>query len=112
MLKRPLPRWENTFLSNQPQIFEAMACGAFVLTDRQKDCLRLFKDGEHLVYFDGPQDLRDKARYYLDNEDKRRRIARGIPGCHHQTPVSRQGSRNFENYEAIGVDGHANMFVL
>jgi len=58
-----------------PKLFEAMACGCFVLTDRQKDAQALFKDKEHLVFFDDPQDLRAKIKYYLDHEDERKRIA-------------------------------------
>ncbi len=58
-----------------PKLFEAMACGSFVLTDRQKDVQALFKDKEHLVFFDGPEDLRSKIKYYLDHEDERKRIA-------------------------------------
>lgn len=58
-----------------PRVFEAMACGAFVLTDRQKDVLALFKDGEHLVTFADVQDLRAKVGYYLQHPDERRRIA-------------------------------------
>jgi len=58
-----------------PKLFEAMACGCFVLTDRQKDVQTLFKDKEHLVFFDDREDLRSKIEYYLDHEDERKRIA-------------------------------------
>lgn len=58
-----------------PRVFEAMACGAFVLTDRQKDVLSLFKDGEHLVAFNDDQDLLDKASYFLRHPEERERIA-------------------------------------
>ena len=59
-----------------PKLFESMACGAFVLCDRQKDAMRLFKDGEHLVYFDDAKDLRKKAEYYLNHNQERIQIAR------------------------------------
>jgi len=58
-----------------PKLFEAMACGCFVLTDRQKDAQALFKDKEHLVFFDDQKDLRSKIQYYLEREDERKRIA-------------------------------------
>ncbi|MFH0754190.1 MAG: glycosyltransferase [Candidatus Omnitrophota bacterium] len=58
-----------------PKLFEALACGAFVLCDDQKDARTLFKDGEHLVFFKDPEDLRIKAAYYLDRPDERQRIA-------------------------------------
>lgn len=58
-----------------PRVFEAMACGAFVLTDRQQDVFALFRDGEHLVGFAGGSDLDQKIVYYLNHADERRRIA-------------------------------------
>ncbi len=58
-----------------PKLFEAMACGAFVLCDRQKDAMTLFQDGQHLVFFQDEQDLQQKVRYYLSRPDERRRIA-------------------------------------
>jgi spore maturation protein CgeB len=57
------------------RVFEAMACGVFVLTDRQKDVLALFRDGEHLASFSDGDDLDRKIAYYLEHEDERLRIA-------------------------------------
>lgn len=62
-----------------PKLFEAMACGAFVLVDRQKDAQRIFKDGQHVVFFDQENDLREKIAYYLSHPDERRKIAQ--QGC-------------------------------
>jgi spore maturation protein CgeB len=59
-----------------PRVFEAMACGAFVLTDRQKDVLELFKDGEHLASFSGGSDLERQVLYYLNHVEERRQIAK------------------------------------
>jgi spore maturation protein CgeB len=59
-----------------PRIFEALACGAFVLSDRQKDVLSLLREGEHLACFDDAADLAGKVRYYLDHPGERDRIAR------------------------------------
>jgi spore maturation protein CgeB len=68
---------ENRFHVHQasPRVFEAMACGAFVLTDRQKDVLSLFKDGEHLVSFSDAADLDRKIAYFLKHAAERREIA-------------------------------------
>ncbi len=62
-----------------PKLFEAMACGSFVLCDRQKDAAVLFKDKYHLVFFDDADDLREKAAYYLGHEEERKLIA--YQGC-------------------------------
>ena len=39
-----------------PKVYEALACGGFVICDNQRDVKRLFKDGEHLVIFQGAKD--------------------------------------------------------
>ncbi len=58
-----------------PKLFEAMACGAFILCDDQKDARRLFNDGEHVVFFKDKEDLKAKAVYYLQQPQQRARIA-------------------------------------
>jgi spore maturation protein CgeB len=58
-----------------PRVFEAMACGAFVIVDNQKDVFLLFKDGVHLVRFDEPDYLVSKVSYYLDHTEERKKIA-------------------------------------
>ena len=59
-----------------PRIFEAMACGAFVISDDQKDVFSLFKEGEHLVRFTDSDDLVAKVIYYLDHALEREEVAR------------------------------------
>ena len=63
-----------------PKLFEAMACGSFVLCDRQKDAQALFKDKEHLVFFDDAKDLRSKIEYYFgpSNEERRTHCPSGL----------------------------------
>ncbi len=58
-----------------PRVFEALACGAFLLTDRQPDVLALFQDGVHLAAFSDGQDLKRQILHYLDRPAERRRIA-------------------------------------
>jgi spore maturation protein CgeB len=58
-----------------PRIFEAMACGAFVISDYQRDVFALFDDGKHLVGFKTVDELIKKIEYYLLNSKKRREIA-------------------------------------
>lgn len=59
-----------------PRVFEALACGAFVITDRQKDVMALFRNGEQLVTFADGEDLRKKVEAYLGCAKERERIAR------------------------------------
>ncbi|NQT04138.1 MAG: glycosyltransferase [Planctomycetes bacterium] len=58
-----------------PKIYEALACGSFVLVDNQKDVFSLFENGKHLVLFDNIEDLKQKIRYYLKNPGERKEIA-------------------------------------
>ncbi|HBG60268.1 MAG: hypothetical protein A2Y03_05345 [Omnitrophica WOR_2 bacterium GWF2_38_59] len=58
-----------------PKIFEALACKSFLLVDKQKDVLDIFKDRKHLVFFEDPNDLRQKILYYLDSDKERSFIA-------------------------------------
>jgi spore maturation protein CgeB len=58
-----------------PRVFEAMACGAFLLCDAQRDVVTLFKDGEHLALFQDGQDLRRQIAHYLAHPLERARIA-------------------------------------
>lgn len=58
-----------------PRVFEAMACGAFVISDHQRDVMALFKDGEHFVSYNGHKDLISKIKFYLKNPAERKKIA-------------------------------------
>lgn len=58
-----------------PRIFEALACGAFVISDAQRDVFSLFKEGVHLERFVDSKDLIEKIKYYLDHPEERKRIA-------------------------------------
>lgn len=64
-------------LSNQvsPKLYEAMACGSFVIVDSKPDAKALFRDKEEVVFYDGEKDLKEKVQYYLDNADERITIA-------------------------------------
>lgn len=59
--------------------FEIPACRQFMLAERTEEHLELFEDGVHAAYFDGPDELRDKALYYLRHPSERERMARA---CH------------------------------
>ena len=57
--------------------FESLATRGFLLTDRQQgmDLLGL-EDGGHCALYDSIEEGIDKARWYLDRDEKRRQIAR------------------------------------
>jgi spore maturation protein CgeB len=58
-----------------PRVFEALACGAFLLVDDQKDIRTLFQEDEHLVIYHNAADLKKKVLYYIENDTERKRIA-------------------------------------
>lgn len=56
--------------------FEAMGQGTLLLTQRTGYGIpELFQDGVHLVVYKDCNDLIEKAAYYLEHEDERKRIA-------------------------------------
>ena len=60
------------------RIFEAMACGKLVLTDRlaeETGLSEMFIEGEDIVYYDEMFDCIEKMNYYNENEEERERIA-------------------------------------
>jgi len=58
-----------------PRVYEAMACGAFLMVDSQKDVKSLFKDHEELVVFMDADELKKLLSYYLNRPEKRIAIA-------------------------------------
>ena len=59
-----------------PRLFEALACGSFVLCDQQRDVFYLFKDGTDLVSFSNATDLMRKNDYYLVTRMNEARLPR------------------------------------
>ena len=60
------------------RIFEGMACGRMVITDRLDPSTGmndLFIDGQDIVYFDSAEDAIDKIRYYAAHDAEREAIA-------------------------------------
>lgn len=57
------------------RVFEATACGAFLLTEERRVLKDFFSPGRELACFRDPAELRTLARYYLDNDEERAAIA-------------------------------------
>lgn len=61
---------------------EIPACGGFMLAERTDEHLAMFKEGEEAAYFSSNEELLEKCKYYLSNNDKRVEIAqRGVLRC-------------------------------
>jgi hypothetical protein len=61
------------------RIFEGMACGKLVITDKlSKDTLleNLFTDGEDIILYDDLLDCANKIAYYNEHDNERERIAK------------------------------------
>ena len=61
------------------RIFEGMACGKMMLTDRlplETKLHELLIDGQDIVYYDNAEDAIEKIRYYASHNDERLRIAK------------------------------------
>lgn len=58
-----------------PRVYEALACGAFLMVDAQRDVVTLFKDREDLVLFRDTDELRELIKYYLERPEERLKIA-------------------------------------
>jgi spore maturation protein CgeB len=55
--------------------FEIPACGGFQLSERTDEVLGFFEEGKEIECFDSLEELKDKARYYLQHESQRQQIA-------------------------------------
>jgi hypothetical protein len=87
------------------RLIHYLAGGAFVLAKRVPDSDRLFKDGEHLRYFDSIDEFFELADWYLEHEDERRRIAdRGMERTHAEFNGTKIAQYTLEVIEKGGYD--------
>jgi spore maturation protein CgeB len=68
--------------------FEVPACGGFMLAERTEEHLELFEEDKEAAYFDCPEELVDKVRYYSTHDSERGRIA----GAAHKRAISSKWS--------------------
>lgn len=55
--------------------FEIPACGSMLLSDRTQECQEFFAEGREAEYFDSPEELVDKVKFYTTHEKARAQIA-------------------------------------
>ncbi len=55
--------------------FEIPACGGFMLAPRTPELQALYEEGREAEYFSSPEELCQKAAWYLEHEDQRQCIA-------------------------------------
>lgn len=58
------------------RVFEALACGCLLFTDKNKFMNKFFKGGKHVIYFNSKNDLKKKINYYSINKDAAYKIAK------------------------------------
>lgn len=57
------------------RVVDIMGCGGFVLTNYQEEIMEYFSVGEECVVYENMEDLFLKAKFYLTNDEERRRVA-------------------------------------
>jgi len=68
-------RMENRDSHNH-RSFELPACGVFTLSERSEELMEFFAEGKEIAFFSSPEELREKALYYLDHDREREAVAR------------------------------------
>jgi len=57
------------------RLIRYLACGTCVLAKRFEGADLLFRDGEHIKYFDNIDEFFELANWYLNHEEERKKIA-------------------------------------
>ncbi len=67
-----LSKWN--FNTSASRTFEIPACDGFLLAERTEEHLSYFEEDKEAVFFETVPELVEKAKYFLDNEEKRLKI--------------------------------------
>jgi len=82
--------------------FEIPACGTMMMAPRTAVLQELYEEDREAVFFEGREELLDKIRFYLANDDARDRIAR----AGHSRCVSGRNSNYDRAEEMLGKLAH------
>lgn len=90
----------NIRLYHSDRLTQYLACGAFVLAKAVPDSNLLFKDGEHLRYFETVEEFFDLAEWYLEHEQERLKIAKaGMEWTHQEFNCEKMAKYTLEAIE-------------
>ena len=77
--------YEPVRLAHSNRLTRLLANGTFVLSNRFPGCESLYKDGEHLKYFDTADEFFELVDWYIEHDNERKRIAdAGMKWMHEQ----------------------------
>jgi len=77
-------------LYHSDRLINYISCGTFTLAKRVPKSELLFKDGEHIRYFDIDEEFLELADWYLGNDEEREKIARaGMEHAHKEFNCTR-----------------------
>lgn len=72
---------------------EIPACGSLLMAERTNEHLALFEEDKEAIFFSSKEELLEKCRFYLENDDKRRAVA--------EAGHNRCKKSGYSNYETI-----------
>jgi glycosyltransferase involved in cell wall biosynthesis len=67
---------EMNYNETAARSFEIPGCGTFLLAMRTRQHLECYREGKEAEFFGHPRELVEKARYYLEHDEEREKIAR------------------------------------
>jgi len=70
-----IQRTETTATTTTSRMWEATACGAMLLTEKVSGIDLAFEVGKEVICYENENDLREKAMFYLSDEEIRRKVA-------------------------------------